>query len=821
MVLFALMMLWSIAWAGGAPPTAGAGDDEARQESRPVTLRSVEQAADVEDPRALIRAGKHWLANGDPELARSLFELAVERSELLRYTTLRSYIREALVLERMGEVEAARTAWRRGFSDDVQTTLVALRIASEHPDRQALFDEGIAHVRGLVEAAKRGDPAVFYTTTTGAPRHLEVLDLDAVLAQLRAGDGGFRYCYIENLDLTDFPSEQLPPSITFNRCVIGSIKIPDKDVPDLTIRAIVLGDTDLGKTWEGEVNKSKAVPGSRFGSLMIRDSVLLGRAGFQEITVSGRIAYFVLSSFEKLADFRDTTFEGLTDFRFSIFGGGANFKEAHLSEDVYFGHTRYLDDTTFRGMFSANDVFFDSTRFEKAAHFDRCEWARDITFENSHFQGPVTFHSSSVGGRLNLSRSVVEDTLEVKEMHVGGMDLIGAWLRGDTSFIDVRFDGKVRFSLDDITRAQHLSDPTPLLPLYRDYQGDKDAEEPLTRKSSYGVEHIDDLIARVDGNLSFANSVFWGFLIFERVQFGLPGADTTAEFYNTQFKGESHFERTRFHSVADFTTIFGNELSFYEAEFQRSLIFDDANVSGRVTLTDATFADGADLSFYGAEIASFQVDRDQITEGGESRLFYQSCAEGAPIPPTDVRIARLRREHSISEASIREACHDRLIDEYVSLKSSFGDRAMTSDEDWAYWWVKHTELMMAVRHGSWWDRAWSALFIWPLFELSFGWGVRLGNLGISLAFWTVFFAWVYRRFCPDTVVVYDGRDVPIREVPFHGLIYISLQSLGAFNTGWDFGEDDARFQYLNTVETFVGIIILTFFVGAYTRMILA
>ena len=821
MVLYALLMLMSIAWAGGAPTPPATDDAPTGLDSRPVTLKSVDEAAEVDDPRALGRAARHWLDQGDPELARSLFEMAVERSELLRYTSLRAYIREALVLERMGDVEGARASWRRGFTDDVQTTLVALRIASEHPDREALFEEGIAHVRALVEAAKRGEEAAFYTTTKGDPRFLEVLDLDTVLAQLRSGDGDFRYCYIEHLDLTGFPSAQLPPSILFNRCVIGRITIPDQDVPDLTIRAIVLGDTDLGKTWEGDVNKSKAVPGSRFGSLMIRDSVFLGRAGFQEIRVSGRIAYFVLSSFEQLADFRDTTFEGLTDFRFSIFGGGANFKEAHLSEDVYFGHTRYLDDTTFRGMFSANDVYFDSTRFEKAAQFDRCEWTRDITFENSHFQGPVTFHSSSVGGRLNLSRTVVDDRLEVKEMQVGGMDLIGAWLRGDTSFIDVRFDGKVRFSLDDITRAQHLNDPTPLLPLYRDYQGDKDAEEPLTRKSSYGVEHIDDLIARVDGNLSFANSVFWGFVIFERVQFGLPGADTTAEFYNTQFKGESHFERTRFHSVADFTTIFGNELSFYEADFQRSLIFDDANVSGRVTLTDATFADDADLSFYGAEIASFQVDRDQIDNDGDSRLFYQACAQGQPINATDVRIARLRREHTISDEALRAACHDRLIDEYVSLKSSFGDRAMTSDEDWAYWWVKHTELMMSVRHGPWWDRAWSALFIWPLFELSFGWGVRLGNLGISLAFWTVFFACVYRRFCPDTVVVYDGRDVPIREVPFHGLIYISLQSLGAFNTGWDFGEDDARFQYLNTVETFVGIIILTFFVGAYTRMILA
>ena len=43
----------------------------------------------------------------------------------------------------------------------------------------------------------------------------------------------------------------------------------------------------------------------------------------------------------------------------------------------------------------------------------------------------------------------------------------------------------------------------------------------------------------------------------------------------------------------------------------------------------------------------------------------------------------------------------------------------------------------------------------------------------------------------------------------------------AVNTGWDFGDDDHRFRYLNTLQTIIGVIILTFFVGAYTRMILA
>ena len=71
------------------------------------------------------------------------------------------------------------------------------------------------------------------------------------------------------------------------------------------------------------------------------------------------------------------------------------------------------------------------------------------------------------------------------------------------------------------------------------------------------------------------------------------------------------------------------------------------------------------------------------------------------------------------------------------------------------------------------------------------------------------------------MLAYDGRDVPVRDVPFLGLCFVSLQSLIAINTGWDFGDDDHTFRWLNTIETLIGFIILTFFVGAYTRMILA
>lgn len=794
---------------------------------RAVRIRSVEDAEKVEDPRALYRAGDAARDAGDTTLARALYERGIDHEELPVYLRYGKALREALVLERLGDWDGAEKLYRENAARDPHYTVLTLRIASTHPARDALVGEVVARVKSMADAVRAGDgKQVIYVTSKGEPRYLEHVPDADVLPRLRAVAAGddakkLRYCYIENVDLTGVDPATLPPRIQFSQCVIGKLRIPDLDVGQLVVSGFVLGDFEVGKTWEGDVNKSRAFAGSRFTELTTRETVFLGKANFQDIRVTGRKASFPLTVFEGVADFRGAQIAAPADFRFAVFGEGANFKRARLLNTAYFGHARFRKDTTFTGLYDERDLYFDSVRFEGPVRFDGCEWQRDVTFENGQFEGPVTFNATRARGRLNLSRTVFTAPLDMKEVAYGGMDLIGAHLEDAARFVDARFDGKVRFSLDDVTRARYLDDPSPLLSLYRDYQGDEDAEEPLTAGSSYGVEHVDDLVARIDGDLSFANSVFGGFVVFERVQFGLPGKDTTAEFYNTQFGGETHFERTTWYSAADFTTIYAEEVALNEATFHRTLVLDDANVPGRVTLTDATFAPGSSLSFYGAEIGTFQVDRDQVEDtDGAHRLWYEQCALSGGALPRDLRLLRQYRGAAWDDAAVRQICHDRAIDEFVSLKQSFGDRAMTDDEDWAYWWIKHHETSALARYGGL-----AGLVAWPfrffLFELAFGWGVRLGNLMVTALVVCVVFAVLYRWWCPDTMMEYDGEPTAIRDIPWYGLFYISLQSLGAFNTGWDFGESDWRFRYLNTAHTFAGVIIMTFFVGAYTRMILA
>jgi hypothetical protein len=777
--------------------------------------------ASIEDYRVLESMAQEALAGGDEASARALFETMLERQEIHRYLAYRDGLREALILERLGQHEAAEAAYRASFEDDIMRTVQVLRILSVHPSKGALVDEAYAWLRGQVELAKSGRDGRIYTTSKGDPRYLDVMTQGEALEALGRGEQ-LRYCYIESLDLTLLDDQLLASTdVVLNRCVLGSLTARTKHFQKLVFKGFILGDLELGKQWAGKPNQSAVVRPSSFDVLSFRDAILMGRANLAGIQVGEKTAGFQMVVFEGPADFKAAELHGPADFRFAAFRSGANFKDSRLHEAVYFGGSRYLADTVFTGLYSERLVYFNSATFEAGVAFNKCEWLKGATFEDSRFEGPVSLETSQIGGRLNLSRVVFEDTVSVREVQSQGLDMLGTVFRDNASFVDARFDGKVRLSLDQVTRARHMDDPSPLLSLYRDYQGDEAADEPLTTRSSYGVQSVDDLTARIERDVSFANTVFSGYAVFERVAFGQPGQQGLAQFYNTQFLGESHFERTTWHSAADFSTIFGNEIAFNEARFLDTLVLDDANIPGRLTLTDVDFEGDADWSWYGAEIRSFEVNPEQVDGPDGHLLFYEKCARDQGDWQQDLRIRRQLLLHpELDEQGLRRHCYGAVFDEFVGLNDSFGERAMVDAEDEAYWWSRHHQTMARWDFGGPLEKA-IAAFNLLLFELCFGWGVRLSNLGWCTLAVTTIFAWLYRRFCPDTVLMYHGAEMRVRDVSFAGLFFVSLQSLVAINTGWDFGEDDHRFRYLNTAETLVGFIILTFFVGAYTRMILA
>ncbi len=807
--------------AGESAPAARAPTE------RPPAVRSEADLELVEDPAILDRAGRVHLAAGDTELARKCFEAALLAEELNHYSNFsKRDAFSALLHERMGEAEQAEAAWAAGVDKDLQFTYIYCRLLSRDPGKEARLEAMRAEVRRRAAAAEAGETVHWYTTKKGASRPLEVITQDELIRRGQAMDAGalrkFRYLYVPELDLAALPPEW---DVQLNRSVVGRLRgYGAERTGTFGMSGFVLDECHLGKKWKGRVNLSSSLPPGKFGQLFLMELVVLSDASFGDCEFRGRNAAFGFAVFEGAADFSAVRAAETADFRYTSFVGGANFRRSVFEGPAHFGHAHFGGAADFADMVcTTRRAWFNSTAFDGPSSFEKVDWRQGGTFEDARFARPLVLSRSRFGARLNLSRSRFEGGIQGRELVCDGVDFFGSQLGGASDFTDSVFDGHVRFSLDDVTWREFAGRLDELHKLYKLYQGDEDATEDLTTRSAYGVESIDDLTASIPGTITFANAMFAEFCQFQRVTFGTPDGDAVADFYNAQFRGETHFERAVFHADADFTTIFANELGLNDAAFHGRVMLDDANVPGRVTMNGARFLGGSDLSLYGAQISRFHISKEQLEERrGRHRLFYERCAKGrVDDVRADPRIERAMAGTLPGERppEVVDLCYERLCEDFNVLGNAFAERGMPPDEDWAYWSGKHHETMHELFHGGFVARI-QAAGRWFLFELMFGWGVRLQNLGIAVLIVVLIYGVLYKVLCPDAHIEFNGFQTTFRHLTWTQSIFVSMLSLMSMDIGWDIGRNRG-FRWLNVSEVLMGVVILTFFVGAYTRLVLA
>lgn len=790
----------------------------------PTQLAALEELTD--DPITL-RALAHRALDDDRQRAKFLFRRALEAEEINLYERLGgSEYARALTDEFLGDLPSARRRWRKALRRDALTTYYFLSSYSRDPERSTLLGEARDHVRSLVDEAKRGGDAAIYTTHRGAPRTLRVMTSEQALAALKE-DGFLRYVYVDELDLS---GQTFESAVGCQRCVVGSLKGFDSEFEGgFSFRGIVLGDLHLGKSWTGEVNRSRAIPAARFRKLLLDKVAVFGDLRMDSVEVFGSTGSFPFVVVDGEADFRNATFAENADFRFSFFRGAFALQGSEFKGPAYFGHLHAGGMDLTRVVSRNNPLLFDSTTFSGPVVAARCTLEHGATFENALFGDRVEAHHCRMGGRLNLSRARFVGDARLAHLELDDVDFFGAHAAGDLALSDSVVGGNARFALDGLNRRLHLDDVHPLHRLYKQYQGDVDSDEELTTRSQYGVTHVDDLTARFAANTSFANTIFEKFVGFEGVQFGTNGDGHLASFYNAQMYGEAHFERARFHAVADFRTISGNELSFNDAEIEKTWMLDDANVPGRLSLSNMIFARNSTLSFYGARLAFFGVSREQLIDGDDStRLFYERCAAADEPPIDDPRLLRARwdaesQKMRTDAEEVRRLAHElcltHSIGEFVVLRDSFTKRGMTEPADWAYWNLRHytnqrhREQARGLEHlGAWLE--------WVVFEKAFGWGVHLGNLFWSSLVVILLYMLLIRLFCGSMVVEWDDEMTPVKGLPTYVLFVISLHSFLGRARDWKSRTSNKVWKLLYTTEMILGIIIITFFIGAYARIIL-
>lgn len=822
-LFFLILLLWS------AGPAMGQGGERGR------ALVSAEADIEkLEDPRTLVREGKRLLKSGKRDLAQQCFEAAVKGMEINHYTKFaKAPYGKALVQEWMGNLEESRKLWRERIQKDVAVTYHHLTMFSQDPQKEVLLGEARAHIKDLVAKVKAGEEALVYVNKRGKKRFLKQVTNEEALESFKEGKR-LHYVYIDELDLSEQTFEQ---RVGCSRCIVGSIKAYGSHFQEQFdfARGIVLGDAHLGKKWRGKANKSSFIAAGRFQRLYLNNAVVLGNLNMDSVKIEGRVSNLPMAIVDGDADLRNTTFDGNAEFRFAYFGGSFNAKGAEFNQSSYFGHARFGDLDFSRVVARKHPLYFNSAEFAGGFLFERCELLRGATFEDASFAENATMRQCRVYDRLNFSRSRFSKGLVFSQVQATNLDFLGTTVGGDADFSDSVFSGNVRFALDGLTRRLNLKNPDPLHKLYKQYQGDDDAEQDLTSKSQYGVTHVNDLTGRFEGDVSFANAIFEKFVNFEGVSFGKEGAGQEASFYNAQFYGEAHFERTRFYADADFRTIFGNEVSFNNARLYEDFLLDDANIPGRLTLSGTTMVGDARISFYGAQIVAFGVTFKQLLDDAKKhRLFYEQCwlsKESTGLQPylDDPRLLDARWD-AVNERTIEnkaeiekralEICADRAIAEFVGLKKSFSKRGMSAENDWAYWHLRHYK----NRRGLWFAESMidKGRFVGEmvLFEMGFGWGVRLTNL-LGTAFVVVlFFMVLLRILCGDMLVDWDNETIKFRDLPWYVMFIVSFHSFLGRARDWKSKSSPFAWKLIYTLEIIVGIILITFFIGAYTRMVL-
>lgn len=837
---------------GGSPPapsgSASAGSAEPKPPRVPAKagdaiVLSEDDIASIEDAVVLQRDGRYHLEKGDKELAKKCFVAATQRAEMNLYTSFAGEPwAEAVVAEQMGELDEAEKIWRKGIEQDPLFAYTFLVRFSQHPKRKELLEATKAHVLDVVARAKAGENAVIYVTSKGDDRYLEVKTQEEAMEAFLSGEG-LKYTYIEEVDLT---GKTWPKEVGCHRCVIGSVKGWDATFEDqLYFKAFILGDFHIGKHWTGKVNASPFDPPARVNRLYLRDSVFLGKVDMDSVKVTGRVANLPFVTFTQETNLRNMEFEGVAEFRYAHFTNPVSLKSARFRDSAYFSYAQFAGGLDLsRARTYTRPIHFASASFDGDFLVEEAIFAYPITFENAHFDGSVTIRRSRFDDQLHLSRARITGDFAFQSNEAKDLFMFGAQVEGNARFDSCYFVGRALFSLDELTRREHLNDVRALHKSYKIYQGDDDAEEDLTKSSQYGVTHVNDLVSRFEGEVSFANTYFRQFVGFERVVFGTEAKPGYANFYNTQFGGEAHFERATFHGVADFRTVGGTELSFNQTRFYSHWMLDDANVPGRLSTNETDLiGDDATVSIAGADIRSFGIEYRQILKDPEEewktdnhRLFYERCLEAFKEGKDTQRYIddrrlvdakwnaegteRLTDESAIAERA-RSMCINRAVDEYVRLKASFDARSMSDQSDWAYWHVKHHGNHRSYVSGGFFGKV-SALGEKMLFEKGFGWGVLLGNLAVTSLVVIVFFAMLTRLLCGDMEVIWDEQPCHYRDLTLSANLVISMHSfLGGFGNSEALVTDSSTvYKWLFTAEIMAGIIIITFFIGAYTSLVL-
>lgn len=512
------------------------------------------------------------------------------------------------------------------------------------------------------------------------------------------------------------------------------------------------------------------------------------------VTVFQGPAAFNHNVFQGKAIFGGTKFQSIACFQRSTFRQKAIFHDAFFQEQAFFGQVTFQKETSFRNATFSGEGHFDTTEFEEDVTFETAKFLeQEVAFNHIVAYGSINFLESQFHGYVSFRKAIIHGEVDFKraEFHQGAdfqdtqfkskISFRSSKILAPISFLHTIFSGLASFLSTQFQDASFLN-----AQFYDEALFNYDRN---TRASLSGASTA----AHFTGRADFTNTRFVKRAIFEQIVF-----EKSVVFANAYFGEQASFIETKFQGPACFNGVYCNqELSAISAEFGE-ITLDHANINRRIDLSDAKFQA---ISFYKASVDLVLVEQTQIR-------------------------CKLINERPGNQY------YDRAQEEYSILKESFQQRGLAEEEDWAYRKFREMKrkattqtaknrILRKNKDGSLLkaiSRLFSNFFERVLVDRGTGYGTQPLNIAIVALFMIALFGYIYSQF-PEEFII-DEPGVTHTQVTLAQAIYFSFATFTTMGLNNIQPKLDSPICYCTGIEAFLGIFIMTLFVGTYTRKII-
>lgn len=425
-------------------------------------------------------------------------------------------------------------------------------------------------------------------------------------------------------NLTASSSPLVPATVCNEKLTIRDTRIDGKVLMQL---ARFDGDVDLtGARLDGACAMAHTRVG---GKLSLSRALLRGSLTLSHATLAGFDLTDAVFEGNSELNCAAATFNGLVDLSeaqvFAADLGGVMFNQpvrafhfrvtdalrlsdSRFAEDCDFTKARVGDDFNCRRVVFAGRVTFDFLRVGNHSRFEESVFEREASFVRAQSRDTADFRDC-----------VFKGTVSFKAMLFYQWAIFfHAVFETDVDFFGARFEGECLFNKDRVSR---------------------DDEDWTLRER----------VATFGGKVSFRDAFFYRKIVLDGAAF-----PSTVAFDHAYFAEQASIRDCQFADDCDFyAAVVLQELDVRQCVFEGRLLLRALNCPGRVVMVGSRLGG---VSFTNSMIDTLVVDRKQI----EGRLLADGCLDEAERDPS--------------------ACAD----DFTLLKAAFFKRGRLEDEDWAY-----------------------------------------------------------------------------------------------------------------------------------------